>query len=144
MPALGWGARVAALSLSLSLRRLSWDWARLAAAAQRCCMIISFLIKTHVLYDRQIFLEQRARDAQRAASVNDWRGLYAIVRSLGGIASSSTPRPVNRKTGLSRALKKLVRCGGRSIFAKSLAVSLPPWSRFAPLLSNQQSAVNGA
>ena len=95
MPELGWGARVAALSL----RRSSWEWGRLAAVAQRCCMLVSFLIKTHVLYDRQIFLEQRARDAQRAASVNDWRGLYSIVRSLGGIASSSTPRPVKQKDG---------------------------------------------
>ena len=62
-------------------------------------MIVSFMIKTHVIYDRQVFLEQRARDAQRAASYNDWRGLYAIVGSLGGIASSSTPRPVKQKDG---------------------------------------------
>ena len=95
MPAFGWGARVVAISL----RRMAWEWSKLAAYAQRYCMIVSFMIKTHVIYDRQIFLEQRARDAQRAASYNDWRGLYAIVRSLGGIASSSTPRPVKQKDG---------------------------------------------
>ena len=62
-------------------------------------MLMSFLIQTHVQYDRQIFLEQRAGDAQRAASVNDRRSLYSIVLSLGGIASSSTPRPVKQKDG---------------------------------------------
>ena len=44
---------------------------RLDAVAKRCCLLVSFLIKMHVLYDRQIFLEQRARDAQRAAFVNE-------------------------------------------------------------------------
>ena len=83
----------------MSLRRIAWEWSKLAAYAQRYCMFVSYMIKMHVLHDRQIFLEQRARDAQTAASYNDWRGLYAIVRSLGGASSSSTPRHVKQKDG---------------------------------------------
>ena len=59
-------------------------------------MLLGALIHIYIDYDRQ---ESRAQDAQGAASKNDWRGLYSIVRSLGGIGSSSTPHPVRQLDG---------------------------------------------
>ena len=41
----------------------------------------------------------RGTVAQLAASRHDWRGLYSIVRSLGGASPSSVPRPVRQQNG---------------------------------------------
>ena len=62
-------------------------------------MLLGKLIQIYMAYERILFLERRASDAQRAASRHDWRGLYSIVRSLGGASPSSVPRPVRQLNG---------------------------------------------
>jgi hypothetical protein len=95
IPDFGWGA----IAKNTAIRKGAFSWNALWAVTQRAGMLLGALIHICIDYDRQLFLESRAQDAQRAASQKDWRGLYGIVRSLGGLGSSSAPHPVRRVDG---------------------------------------------
>jgi hypothetical protein len=60
--------------------------------------ILDRRVKSHCRADRKRWLEDRANEAQEAASKNDSRKLYRIVRELTG-ARSSTSGPIRDKNG---------------------------------------------
>ncbi|CAK0811430.1 unnamed protein product [Prorocentrum cordatum] len=92
---LGWAARCALRPL----RHVEFHWRLLNAMAWRLCQRLAYLVKHFVHFDRHLFLEDKAREAQCAAARGDWRGTFGVVRSLSGRAASLADHPVLLKSG---------------------------------------------
>ncbi|CAK0802742.1 unnamed protein product, partial [Prorocentrum cordatum] len=74
---LGWAAKCA----PPSLRALRQQWRLLNAAAARLCSQLTALVRHFIHFDRQLFLETNAQEAQLAAVRRDWRETSGIARA---------------------------------------------------------------
>ncbi|CAK0891389.1 unnamed protein product, partial [Prorocentrum cordatum] len=92
---LGWAAKC----VLPSLRALRQQWRLLNAATTRLCSQLTALVRHFIHFDRQLFLETKAQEAQLAAVRRDWRTTFGIVRALSGRSASSSTHPVRLKSG---------------------------------------------
>ena len=91
----GWLAR-ARFSEVANHRRTCW---RINASYWSACRRLQRCLRPLLWLDKQIYIEDRAHEAEVAARRGDSRAAFAIVRALGGSGASRTRAPVKQKNG---------------------------------------------
>ena len=95
MGRLGWQA----CCVLPGLRGVWRQWSRLQSMAWRLCQQLTRVVRHFIHFDRQLYLEVKAGEAQAAAVRGDWRTSFGIVRALGGRRAADAGHPVLLKCG---------------------------------------------